>query len=60
MYMFVGGKRIGEYKQLDKTKFILSISFINKINHDHIRWVAGLIICYIKEIKNWYLRILLQ
>lgn len=35
--MFVGVKRIGKYKQLDKTKFILSITFINKkINHDHM------------------------
>lgn len=34
--MFVGVKRIGKYKQLDKIKFILI--FINKkINHDHIR-----------------------
>lgn len=37
--MFVGIKRI-EYKQVDKTKFILSIIFINKkINHDH-EWLG--------------------
>lgn len=46
--MNVGVKRI-EYKQFDETKFILSKIFINKkINHDHMRWVAGLRICYIK------------
>lgn len=36
--MFVGIKRI-EYKQVDKTKFILSIIFIKKINHDH-EWLG--------------------
>lgn len=50
MCMFVGVKRIGKYKQLDKTKFILSIIFINKkINHDH-EWLG--LVCYTKEIKN--------
>lgn len=50
MCMFVGVNRIGKYKQLDKTKFILSITFINKkINHDHMSgWAVG----YTKEIKN--------
>lgn len=36
--MNVDVKRIEEYKQFDKTKFILSKIFINKkINHDHMR-----------------------
>lgn len=47
-----------KYKQLDKTKFILSIIFINKkITNNHVRWVAGLIVCYTKEIEIGYLRI---